>query len=296
MASRVSDLSDHCEMGGQADFADEFARCAQLIMAADGVLITAGAGLGVDSGLPDFRGNEGMWRAYPALGRAKMAFQDIACPDAFRAQPRLAWGFYGHRLKLYRDTVPGPAFRILGEIAQRAPEGAFVFTSNVDGHFQRAGHDEARVAECHGSIHHLQCLDGCMGDIWAADDFAPEVDALECTLKNAFPCCPWCGGLARPNILMFGDGEWLDERSRDQQSRLALWRRTVERLVVIEIGAGTAIPSVRRFGEHQDCPIIRINLRESGRSTDRCVALPMRGSEALRGIATALRHAGSLET
>lgn len=266
-------------------FAEDFARCARLIMAADGVLITAGAGLGVDSGLPDFRGNEGMWQAYPALGRARMPFQDIACPDAFHAQPRLAWGFYGHRLKLYRETVPGESFGILDGIARGLPEGAFVFTSNVDGHFQQAGCDPARVMECHGSIHHLQCLDGCMGDIWPADGFEPEVDQTTCRLLNEFPRCPWCDGLARPNILMFGDAGWIDERTQGQRSRLSAWRRRVERLVVIEIGAGTAIPSVRRFGESQDCPLIRINLRESGRSSDRVVALPLRGADAMRGIA-----------
>jgi NAD-dependent SIR2 family protein deacetylase len=79
-------------------------RCAALIEQADGLLITAGAGLGVDSGLPDFRGNEGFWRAYPALARARLHFQAIACPGVFRARPWLAWGFYGHRLRLYRQT------------------------------------------------------------------------------------------------------------------------------------------------------------------------------------------------
>ena len=95
------------------DLNANFARCAKLIAAADGLLITAGAGIGVYSGLPDFRGNEGMWKAYPALGRRRMNFQDIANPEAFRALPRLAWGFYGHRLALYRQTRPGPAFGML---------------------------------------------------------------------------------------------------------------------------------------------------------------------------------------
>ncbi|MDS4013216.1 MAG: NAD-dependent deacetylase, partial [Candidatus Accumulibacter sp.] len=76
----------------------DYDRCARLLTQADGLLITAGAGLGVDSGLPDFRGVHGFWRAYPALGQARIAFEQIANPAAFAAQPRLAWGFYGHRL------------------------------------------------------------------------------------------------------------------------------------------------------------------------------------------------------
>ena len=272
---------------------DCFARCARLLMQADGLLVTAGAGLGVDSGLPDFRGSQGLWGAYPALGAARMDFHDIASPQAFRDDPRLAWGFYGHRLGLYRDTVPGPAFGLLQRIAQRLPKGAFVFTSNVDGQFQKAGFDPGRIAECHGSIHHLQCLDVCTDAIWPADDFVPQVAEAACRLLNALPTCPHCGGLARPNILMFGDGEWLSRRSAAQQSRYPQWRRGVDRLLVIEIGAGTAIPSVRFFGESQGAPLIRINLREAATASDN-VSLPMTSREALHGIAAALSEEGWL--
>lgn len=270
------------------DLEDRYARCARLIRQADGVLITAGAGLGVDSGLPDFRGNEGMWQAYPALGRARMAFQDIASPQAFRANPERAWGFYGHRLALYRRTAPGPGFALLQEIGQHMPEGLFVFTSNVDGHFQAAGFDPQRIVECHGSIHHLQCMVPCQPAIWSATAFVPEVDEAACELRNAAPRCPHCGGLARPNILMFNDDGWIEDRTQAQWSRFDAWRARVDRLLVIEIGAGTAIPSVRLFGEEQDSPLIRINPSEARTSADRGVSLPLTGAEALRGIMRAM--------
>ena len=61
-----------------------------------GLLFTAGAGMGVDSGLPDFRGDKGFWKAYPAL--FGHSFSDMANPSWFDSDPRLAWGFYGHRL------------------------------------------------------------------------------------------------------------------------------------------------------------------------------------------------------
>ncbi len=274
---------------------ERYARCAQLISQADGLLITAGAGLGVDSGLPDFRGSAGMWRAYPALARAQMHFQDIASPEAFRERPRLAWGFYGHRLRMYRETEPGPALEILKQIARRLPDGAFVFTSNVDGQFQKAGFAAHRVVECHGSIHHLQCLDGCMNDVWSAEGFGPEVNEDRCELTNAPPRCPWCGGLARPNILMFGERQWIDDRTRAQKARLSMWRSKVERLLVIEIGAGYAIPTVRMFGEQQDVPLIRINTTEAKTSADRGVSLQVTGTEAMRGIAAALLEGGFLD-
>ena len=276
------------------DLEKRFARCANLIEQAEGLLITAGAGLGVDAGLPDFRGKDGFWRTYPALGRARLHFQDVACPDAFRERPRLAWGFYGHRLKMYREAVPGPTLHILREIARRVPDGAFVFTSNVDGQFQQAGFAPGQVVECHGSIHYMQCLDGCMGEVWPADSWVPEVDEGACMLLNDLPRCPHCSGVARPGILMFGDSEWIDYRMRTQLARLQGWRNKVERLLVIEVGAGTAIPSVRLFGESQEAPIIRINPDEAKTDADRGVSLAMKGMEAMGGIASALIERGYL--
>lgn len=278
----------------ETDWTEEFSRCADLIAQADGLLITAGAGLGVDSGLPDFRGSGGLWRAYPALGRARLQFAEIANPAAFRTHPRLAWGFYGHRLRLYRQTTPGPAFGILKSIASQLPAGARNFTSNVDGHFQKAGFDPRHIVECHGSIHHLQCMTGCRGEVWPADDFEPEVDEAACLLLNAAPVCPWCTSLARPNILMFGDADWIDTRTQHQYARYASWRSSLDRLLVIEIGAGTAVPSVRLFGEQQGTPLIRINPDDASTAADRGVSLPMSGIAALRGIEAALRTRGFL--
>lgn len=232
---------------------------ADLIAAADGPLVTAGAGMGIDSGLPDFRGPQGFWRAYPALGRRGLSFEAAASPRTFHDDPRLAWGFYGHRLALYRRTTPHRGYALLQRFAADKAHGLAVFTSNVDGHFARAGVAPERLLECHGSLHHLQCLNACDGAIWPADAFVPEVDAAECLLLNALPRCPRCGALARPNILMFGDDGWIDRRTAQQEARLARWRMRVERGVVIEIGAGTAVPTVRWFGARTGWPLIRIN-------------------------------------
>lgn len=258
-------------------------QAADLIGSADALMITAGAGMGVDSGLPDFRGNEGMWQAYPALGRARIDFTEIANPQAFADDPQLAWGFYGHRLKLYRDTVPHAGFALLQQWASTMSYGAFVFTSNVDGQFQRAGFHPDRLIECHGSIHHLQCSSGC-DDIWPADAFTPTIDAQHCRLLSPLPRCPHCGALARPNILMFDDWHWLEQRTEAQQRRYRQWRSQSKQPVIIEIGAGTAIPSVRHFGEQQPVPLIRINKREAAVRRADDIAIPLGGLEALQQL------------
>lgn len=162
---------------------------------------------------------------------------------------RRAWGFYGHRLALYRRTAPHAGFGLLRAWAADKPCGAFTFTSNVDGQFQRAGFDGERVCEIHGSIHHLQCAGPCGDRLWPADGFEPEVDEEVCELVNEPPRCPACGGIARPNILLFGDPDWIEARTTNQRQRLDEWMAGAWRLVVIELGAGTEIPTVRRFPE-----------------------------------------------
>ena len=242
---------------------DALERAAELLEGAGALLICAGAGMGVDSGLPDFRGGEGFWRAYPPYARLGLRFEELADPRHFADDPELAWGFYGHRLSLYRKTVPHEGFRLLLSLGSGLPGGVRVFTSNVDGQFQRAGFES--VAEAHGSIHHLQCLAGCTAEIWPASDVEVVLDEETMRAVPPLPSCPRCGGLARPNILMFGDFSWVPDRSQAQLDELTAWRRSVSGLVVVELGAGQAVPTVRRYSELASAAsgaLIRINPRE----------------------------------
>lgn len=264
-------------------------KAARLVDDAEMLLVVTGAGMGVDSGLPDFRGNQGFWRAYPALGRDQIDFFSIASPRAFRQKPQLAWGFYGHRLDLYRQTQPHAGFTILKRWGEACPYGSMSFTTNVDGQFQKAGFDVGQVVECHGSIHHLQCLNACTDDIWPADDFSPDVDEALCLLRNEPPRCPNCGGMARPNILMFGDAQWVEQRAAQQHQQLQEWLRGAERMLVVEIGAGTAVSTARDFTHqiafHLRAPVIRINPRDPDiHGHPGHVSLPMGGLAALQGI------------
>ena len=276
-------------------------RAAKLIQSADALIIAAGAGMGVDSGLPDFRGNQGFWQTYPALAQARMNFTQVANPQAFIAQPRLAWGFYGHRLGLYRSTVPHPGFAILAQWAAAVPLGHWVFSSNVDGQFQKAGFAESNLHECHGSIHYLQCLNGCDA-VWSAEHFLPDVDAAGCQIRNDMPLCMRCGALARPNILMFEDRSWLDARSDMQQQAQQRWLAQLRRnskVVLVEIGAGKAIPSVRYFSqcmsELYGARIIRINPREPEVANSWDIGIASGALAALMGIDEALKalHTGN---
>jgi NAD-dependent SIR2 family protein deacetylase len=272
--------------------AAELDAAAGLLAAADALIVTAGAGMGVDSGLPDFRGNEGFWRAYPPFRALGLSFASLANPRWFREDPELAWGFYGHRLHLYRRTTPHEGFGILRRWGARAPLGAFVFTSNVDGQFQRAGFDPSRIVECHGAIDWLQCLERCGAAIFRADGVAVDVDPQTFRARAPLPRCNRCGGLARPAILMFGDADWESSHFDAQEARLSafldvLRRRGSSRVVVVECGAGSAVPTVRRFGEAMTrvlgATLVRINMREP-EVPDGHVGLAMGALPALRAI------------
>ena len=263
-------------------------RAVSWLREADGMLVTAGAGMGVDSGLPDYRGAEGFWRAYPALKQQRLTFQDMANPRVMALHPRLSWGFYGHRLDLYRRTQPHGGFDILRRWGEALPRGVRVFTSNVDGQFQKAGFDDASVAECHGSIHVLQCSEVCNDRLWSADELHPVFDQASCELTSELPRCPSCGAVARPNILMFGDYDWIALRTERQEASLHAWLTGVERLVVIEIGAGKAIPTVRFFSEYNGPRVIRINPRDFGIAPDRGIGIARNGLEGLALIDRAM--------
>ncbi len=264
-------------------------RAAELVLEADALLVGAGAGMGVDSGLPDFRGDTGFWKAYPPFrGRS---FASISTPRWFHVDPALAWGFFGHRLALYRHTRPHAGFEILRRWGGSRPFGAFVFTSNVDGQFQRAGFAEERVLECHGSIHHLQCARDCGAPVWPADDVSVDVDEATIRARSEPPTCPRCGRIARPNILMFGDGDWLPARFEVQRRAYAAWlaRAAGRRIVAVELGAGLAIPTVRMECERRSHALVRINPRDP-ETHGAGISIPLGALDALHAIDALLGH------
>lgn len=269
---------------------DPVRAAAAAVRRARALVVTAGAGMGVDSGLPDFRGDHGFWKAYPQYERLGLSFVACANPVHFERDPAFGWGFYGHRLGLYRRTVPHEGFALLLRWAERFSWPVFAVTSNVDGQFQKAGFPAGEVLEIHGSIHHLQCLEPCQPAIWRNEAEVP-VDP-ETMRARAVPRCPRCGGVARPNILMFGDAGWLDRRTRQQEERFDAWlgEHGGEGLLVVELGAGTAIPSIRLLSERlgrRGAAVVRVNPREPDVDAPH-VSLASGALEALRAIAREL--------
>jgi len=289
-----------------------FKQAAKWIKEADALVVTAGAGMSVDSGLPDYRGNEGLWKAYPPLAHLKLSLAGISNPAMIDKNPHLVWGFHAHRMKLYHDAVPHQGYELLKQWGETKNGNIFAVTSNVDGHFLKAGWDDKKFVEIHGCFYYLQCKDfnSCDGDeqIWKfekKDLDSMDIDPVTFEAKDPLPACKFCGGLARVNALLFSDSYWVSMRSDEQEGNWSKWlsNNIGKKIVVIEIGAGLAIPSIRIISEQvvrkgdPDAKLIRINLRDFHadsltpvQRTDNYLGLPSTGLNALQKIEKHLKE------
>lgn len=144
-------------------------------------VVLTGAGISAESGVPAFRGPEGLWRNFRA--------EDLATPGAFRADPCLVWEWYDWRRTLISRIRPNPAHYALAELERRR-QGLTVITQNVDGLHTLAG--SRNVLEIHGSIWRVTCT-GC-------ENSGENRDVP----INILPRCP-CGGVLRPGVVWFGE-------------------------------------------------------------------------------------------
>ncbi|WP_157279206.1 SIR2 family NAD-dependent protein deacylase [Aliarcobacter butzleri] len=247
--------------------------------------------MGVDSGLPDFRGKEGFWKAYPKAKELNLDFSQMANPYWFAVNPFMAWAFYGHRYNLYKNTVPHDGFKMLFDLVKSKNDDYFIYTSNVDGQFQKAGFDENKIVECHGSIHHFQCSENCKSEIWESPYDEIEID-MEKFESIDIPLCPNCNDISRPNILMFSDFRWNSKRTENQEGRFNRWikkfRYMENKLVIIEIGAGIAIPTITVLGNSyakrykDNIKLIRINPIDFEVDREIGFSIPLGGLEGIK--------------
>jgi NAD-dependent deacetylase len=167
---------------------DPIVQVAQRIQSASRISLLTGAGVSAASGVPTFRGAEGLWKSYSP--------QELATPEAFRRDPKLVWEWYDWRRGLISKCHPNAAHRILALWSKRYP-GLTLITQNVDGLHEKAGTEN--VIRFHGSIWEVFCWNRCMSspDRWFYDAVP---------LPSIPPPCPYCGGLIRPGVVWFGEG------------------------------------------------------------------------------------------
>ena len=227
MNTETAPVSDHARRTAR--------RVAALVARADALLITAGAGMSVDSGPPDIRDLEYLRARFDAAGRTFGRWRSRAW---FDDRPAAAWAWYGHRERLYRQATPHDGYRILRSWAQAVPCGSFVATSNVDGQFRRAGFTDWQVVERHGSVRRYQCTVPCSDDVWDAQGPAWRSRPRDSRSGRA-SALPALRRARAPERADVRRREWVDTERREQQRRFDDWIASVrgKRMVVLECGA-----------------------------------------------------------
>lgn len=182
------------------------------------LLVLTGAGVSAESGLPTYRGSGGLWRL--------QAFERLASPEGFRADPALVWRFYSERREAALAAEPNAGHRALAQVERRMGERFLLVTQNVDGLHRRAGSE--RLIELHGRLLGTRCF-GCSRPETADETSYPE---------GTVPRCERCGAALRPAVVWFGES--LDEVHLEAvEGFLERWRGS--RLVFLAAGTSGAV-------------------------------------------------------
>jgi len=200
------------------------------------VAVLTGAGISAESGVPTFRGKQGLWKQYRP--------EELANADAFHRDPRLVWEWYNWRRSLIAKAHPNPGHYALADLASRIPNFTLI-SQNVDDLHEQAGSRD--VLKVHGDIWQLRCLN-CGRQHIDPRPALPEIP----------PHCH-CGGLLRPGVVWFGE-----ELPRHIWCKALQAARTAELFLVIGTSAvvypaASLVHIAKRAGAH----IVELNITET---------------------------------
>jgi len=166
---------------------DALSLAADRLRSARRITALTGAGVSAASGIPTFRGVDGLWKNFRA--------ESLATPEAFAADPRLVWEWYDWRRQMIANARPNAAHDVLARWTRERP-GFTLITQNVDGLHERAGAE--RLVRLHGSVWHVRCSRACVEG---------RADWLDTTSPQPHlpPLCPHCGAAVRPGVVWFGE-------------------------------------------------------------------------------------------
>ena len=224
------------------------------LASARNVTVLTGAGISADSGVPTFRGVDGLWRTHRA--------EDLATPEAFERDPQLVWEWYNWRRELIATKQPNPAHHTVAQIERQFPQ-FWLITQNVDGLHRAAG--SQRLSEIHGNIWMVRCT--------RCDRVAENRDVP----IQILPHCHSCNGLLRPHIVWFGESL---ESADVERSYHAL--STTEVLLVIGT-SGVVYPAAgfASAAKHAGAFVVEINLDATPNSGVADVSLQGRAKDVV---------------
>jgi NAD-dependent deacetylase len=230
--------------------------------------ILTGAGVSAASGVPTFRGADGLWRRHRA--------EELATPDAFARDPALVWEWYAWRRERIAGCRPNPAHDVIAGWSRRP--GCRVVTQNVDDLHLKAG--TQGLVRLHGSIWELSCWERCpSGAVPWRDERVP--------MPRMPPTCPSCGGLARPAVVWFGESLAQADLAAARQATACDVFLTVGTSAVVYPAAGLVLEA-----RQQGAFTAEINLEDTPASATLALAVRGTAEDVLPSINSLL--AGSL--
>ena len=218
------------------------------------IVALTGAGISAESGVPTFRGADGLWKKYRP--------EELATPQAFDRDPELVWEWYNWRRSLIAGKRPNPGHTALAALEKTRP-GFVLITQNVDGLHRLAG--SRNVLEIHGSIWRVRCLSCGLGR------------EHRTTLLPFPPHCPECGGLLRPDVVWFGE-------SLDPGLLEASFQASSQAQVMLVIGTSALVQpaaSLAWRAKKAGSLVIEINPERTPFSSEADVVLPSPAGQAL---------------
>lgn len=222
---------------------------------AERIAVLTGAGISAESGVPTFRGAEGLWRNYRP--------EDLATPQAYARDPRLVWGWYAMRFETVSKAQPNRAHELLAALERN--KTLTLVTQNVDGLHKRAG--SKNVLELHGNLYQSRC------------ERCATLDPLSLNFDIP-PHCSNCGGRARPNVVWFGEALPQDTFQR------AIYAFAEADLALIIGTSGVVEPaaSLARLAKEQGAYVIEINPEQTPLSRVSDTSLEMTASQGMMAL------------
>ena len=229
-----------------------FRQVANRLKKAEKIVFVTGAGISQESGIPTFRGKDGLWRKYDPMR--------LATIDAFYEDPKIVWEWYEERRQNILGANPNPGHLAIAEFEKY--KQVFVLTQNIDGLHQRAG--STKVYELHGSIITIKCT---------VCDFK---DKMASGFSQLPPFCK-CGNMLRPDVVWFGESLPQD-----------VWQFAIEQAsscdVMIIVGTSLAVSPANLlplYAKQNGAILIEVNLEQTPMSSSMDISLRSSAAIAL---------------
>ena len=240
-------------------------RLADRLRTAHAIVAMTGAGISAESGVPTFRGADGLWQNYSAT--------DLATPEAFARDPGLVWQWYRWRQGIIGRAHPNPGHLALARLESRTPRFTLI-TQNVDGLHRRAG--STSVIELHGNIWRARCARGC----GFVSDQAGEAPGAA---PAGLPVCR-CGALLRPDVVWFGEA--LDEACIELAVRAAQ-----DCAVFIAVGTSALVypaAGLPLVADRAGALVVEVNVEDTPLTPHAAVVLRGKAAEVLPALESRL--------